>query len=109
MTNTNLKKKLSILVHWQSCKPNGFWSDTFKEALANKFKNEYELTLFDGKSNDGFYSNGTTGFILDNPNDGEANKIIEWIKNVFDNLKEKHKNGNYEWLNATKNTQPQII
>ena len=96
----DFKKKLSILVHWQSCKLNGFWSDTFKEALANKFKNEYELTLSDGKNDDGFYSNGTTGFTLENHDNKEANKIIGRIKNVFDNLKEKHKDGNYEWLNA---------
>lgn len=110
MTNTNLQKKLSIFVHWQSCKPNGFWSDTFKEALEKEFGNEYELTLSDGMDDGRVFDcitglenpndNGITGFALNNSDNGEEDKITGRIKKVYDHLKEKHKNGNYEWFNT---------
>lgn len=113
MANINLKKKLSILVHVPSCKPNGFWSDTFKKELEKEFNNEYELTLLDGMDDGRVLTcitklenpddNGITGFTLNASYIGEEKeKIIERIKKVYDLLKEKHKDGNYEWLNATE-------
>lgn len=83
-------KKLSITIHFPSCKSNGFLSNDFEDAIKAEFGlDHYDLKFnFSDSPSDAYFDSGFSTLSVETGDSTEVALVQGRIKNVFCRLVE---------------------